>query len=364
MSRSGTYIVLALAVALAAAGREPPTFPSGTSQFFRTYATDAVAPRDGGVWLAVPEGIVRYNAAGGGTVLTTPGGAPYKLALAADGSIWFANRTGVGRISTSGTLLEQYTLADIRDIAAAIDGALWYARSSGSIVGRIAGGTPVEFTSPTAAWSLAPASDGAVWILGHGFGTSADFLYQMAPSGAMTVVPLGADVLFGRLQAVADGTLYIGTGYRNELLRLQRRSTSVEVVRGFHDSMFLVDDAHNIWSATYSVLDYLAQDGPSGFALELPYDPRAGTCSNIPVWAYRPLAIDSDGGLWLRVFDDAGYLPEPLPCSLPEPPEMPTLIRIDTGALIAAQNVPILSPAMLAILATVVAAVGVLRLRA
>lgn len=364
MSRFGAHGLLAVLAALPAAGTEPPSFPSGTSQFFRTYAAAAIPAQGGGVWIALPLGIVRYTAAGAGSVLPTPSGAPYRLALAPDGSIWFANATGVGRISTSGTLLEQYTVAGIAAITVASDGALWYARTSGSIVGRIAGRTSVEFTSPTDVWSLAPASDGAVWLLGQGFGTSADLLHRMSSTGAVTVLPLGADVLYGTLQALPDGTLYIGTGYRNGLLRLRPGSSSFEVVLGFRDSMFLVNDAHNVWSATYSVLNYLAANEVFRVALQLPYDPRVGKCSNLPAWAYRPLAIDSEGGLWLGVFDDAFYLPLPLPCNLPQPPEMPTLIRIDAAALIAPHNVPTLLPLVLVSLAALIAAMGVLRLRA
>lgn len=365
MIRAFAGLMVAIIAAFPASGVQPPPFPDGTSQFFEKRAAAAVPATGEGVWVALPEGIVRYTATGSGTVLPTAGGGPYRLARGADGSLWFANGTGVGRTSTTGTVLQFHAIAQVRDIAVASDGALWYAQGAGPSIGRIAGNTVVTFTSPADVWSLAPASDGGVWILGTGFGTSTDVVFRMLPTGTVNALELGADVLYGTLQTVADGTLYVGTGYRNELLRVRTGSSTVERIPQVRDSMFLVDNAHNVWSATYSVLNYLSANGVFRFAVELPYDPRITTCTSVPVWAYRPLALDSAGGLWLRVFDDAVYLSLPPPCSLPNPPEMPTLIRIDTTALIAAHatEIPAMSTAWLVALAAMAALMGVLRLR-
>lgn len=363
MRRTSGCLLLTLTVALSSAAATPPPLPPGTAQFFGSFGFAAVRAEGGGVWIASAGDIVRYTAAGSGTVLTTPGGTPYRLALALDGSIWFSNETGIGRISTTGTLLEHHAITDIRDIAVATDGALWYARSSS--IGRISGGAPVEFPSPSDPWSVAPADGGSVWILPSGLGTAPDSVYRMSPAGGITQLSLADDVLYGDLQRLGDGTLYIGTGYKNGLLRLRSGNSSAEVVDGFKDVMFLVDEAHNIWSNYGSVLNFRGANGIR-FAVELPYDPRSGQCANIPYYVYRPIAIDSDGGLWLRIFDDAGYLPIVTPCGLPEPPPMPSLIRLDTASLIAANHgieAPALSSTMLILLAAVVAAIGMLRLR-
>lgn len=359
-------VLLAIACAWSAAAGAPAGFPPGTAQFFGTFARDAVIDGNGDVWVALPEGIVRYTAAGAGTVLAVPGGKVFGLALAGDGSIWFFNNTFAGRITTGGTVLEQYNISGISDIAVASDGALWYVRSSADMVGRISGGVPVEF-SATDPWSLAPADGGAVWILRTGFGTGADVLDRMSTTGTVTSTPLGADVLFGDLQLAADGTLYVGTGINEGLLRRRPNQTAFTPVAGFEGDMFLVDGDGNIWSAALNDLNFISANGTVRFSVELPQDPRAGECVNVPAWQYRPLVLDSAGGLWLRISDAGASHPLPLPCDLPEPPEMPTLIGIDAAALVAANSshatVPALSPAMLAGLAALLIAIAALRLR-
>jgi streptogramin lyase len=365
MARSVAFL-FAVLITFSAAGDPPPPMPPGTSQFFGKHASDVIAADDGGVWVALAEGIVHYTAAGGGTVLPVAGGAPYRLARAADGSIWYANQSGIGRISTAGLVLEQHSVTGILAIGVASDGALWYLRDYGSTVGRIAGDTQGEFNPPVDAWSLASAGSGAMWLLDEGFGTSTDFLRRMAPDGTVTTYPTGADVLFGRLQALPDGTLYVGTGIRYSLLRLRAGSPNFALVPGFHDYEFLADGAGGVWSSSYSVLHYSGANGASRFSLQLPYDPRETCYGSTPVWAYHPLAVDAQGGLWLSITDEAGYIPLPFPCLEPEPPEMPTLIRINAAALIAAQavhEVP-LSPAVLVTLAALLGAMGMSLLRA
>lgn len=354
--------VLAIAAVFPARANQFPLFPEGTVQFFRKTPAAAIPADGGGIWAALPEGIVRYTPAGGDTILPIPGGTAYRLAKGDGNSVWFANAGGVGRISTTGTLLEFHAISQIRDIAVASDGALWYA-TSGKSVGRIAGTTVDTFTAPDSVWSLARASDGAIWLLGTGIGSSTDVIYRMSRDGTVITLALGADVLFGRLQTVADGTLYVGTGYRNELLRIRPGATTIERIPQVSDSMFLVDDAHNIWSASYTDLNYLSHEGVR-FTVNLPYDPRNAMCMNIPVWVYEPLAVDSSGRLWLRVFDDGVSLPLPIPCPLPEPPEMPTLIAIDMATLVAAHtaSIPALTDPSLIALAAMIAVVGALRL--
>jgi hypothetical protein len=97
----------------------------------------------------------------------------------------------------------------------------------------------------------------------------------------------------------------------------------------------------------------------------MPTDPRQ--CANTPAWFYRPMAIDSSGGVWVQIYDGASYLPG-IPCDEPEPPPLPDLIRVDGAAFLAAHHagpdVPTLSPAMLIALAAAIAAATVWRMRA
>lgn len=275
---------------------------------------------------------MRYTEAGAGAAFPTPGGAPYSLAMAKDGSIWFASNTLIGRISTSGVILEQHPMTALRALAVASDGALWYSRGSlGEFVGWIAGNVSAEFLSPTQTWSLAAASDGQMWVLGNGFGTDPDSLYKMTPAGAVSVLPLGHDVLFGQLQALPDGTLYIGTGIRNSVLRLAPGAQTVDVVN-LPGSEYLSDATGGLWTGGYRVLEYISRSGVPNVPVTMPGDPRQ--CFNIPAYVYRPVAIDSTGGLWVLIFDDAFYIGESPPCLEPEPPPMPDLIRIDISRLV------------------------------
>jgi ligand-binding sensor domain-containing protein len=335
MIRITSFLLLAIVSSLPALAAEPSQFPAGTARFFDTYPAAAVAAEGGGVWLALPEGIVRYTAAGAGTVLTTPGGAPKSLALAADGTIWFVNASGIGRLATTGVLLERYNFAPVGKIVVASDNSLWYTRLDRTIIGRIARGDRMEWPAPADTWSLAPASNGAIWILPHGMGTTVDSILQMSANGTITVSSLDTDVLYGTLQTLPDSTLYISTGIRHRLLRMKPGSPLVETISAFDASEFLIDGKHNIWSVADSDLKYLAGNGTLAFITSLPNDPRGRFCSNVPAWTYAPLAIDSSGGLWLQVYNQAMYISLALPCPLPTPDAMPTLIRIDATALIA-----------------------------
>jgi hypothetical protein len=306
-------------------------FPQGTLTFFDTGAVAAVPALGGGIWLSTSQGLVRYTEAGPGELLPTPGGGPpVQLVMAADGSIWFAANTLIARISPNGQILEQYPVATVRALAIASDGALWYARADS--MGRIAGGVRTQFSTPTPPWSLSPAANGEMWVLGMGLGTNLDILYRMTTTGAATALPLGHDVLFGRLQALPDDTLYIGTGIRNSVLRLAPGGQTVVKV-DLPGSEYLSDSSGNLWTGGYGVLGYISRLGKSNVSVPMPEDPR--NCMNIPVYLYEPVAFDTTGGLWVRVFDDASYLPIPVLCLEPEPPLIPDLIRIDMATFLA-----------------------------
>jgi streptogramin lyase len=343
-------------------------FPDGTIRFIDTRAAAAIPAFGGGIWVGTPQGLARYTEAGAGATFPTPGGgAPRNLVIAPDGSIWFAANTLIARISPNGAILEQHPMSAVGALAVAPDGALWYSRGSlGEVVGRIADNVPTEFPSPTQSWSLAPAGNGQMWVLGNGFGTGSDNLYRMTPTGAVTVLPLGHDVLFGNLQALPDGTLYIGTGIRRSVLRLAPGAQTVEVV-SLPGSEYLSDSAGDLWVAGYQVLGYIARSGVPNVSVTMPGDPRQLLCSNIPAYLYQPVAIDSTGGLWVLIFDAAFYIGESPPCNEPDPPPMPDLIRIDTAQFLAANApgyaIPTLSTAMLVALAIALALVTIWHIR-
>ena len=357
-----TLLLALLAFSTWTVAAQSVDFPAGTTRFFDSRVWHALPAEGGGVWTATPDGVVRYTEAGPGTAYPVPGGQPYRLAMAADGSIWVANAALIARMSTDGTLLEQYPTTGARDLAVASDGALWYSRSDGNILGRIAGGVVTEFPA-THAWSLASAPDGDIWYLGTGFGTANDDLRRMTATGVETVIPLGHDVLFGRLQSLPDGTLFVGTGIRHSVLKLAPGAATFEVIP-LPDSDYLADSAGNLWTGGYGKLGYIGRSGSPVLNEPMPTDPR--DCTNIPAWFYEPMAVDSHGGVWIQIYDGAAYIPLPFPCNEPEPPPMPDLVRVDGSTFLAAhagQDVPALSPAMLIALAAAIAAATLWRMR-
>jgi hypothetical protein len=330
MKRTRTIATL-LSFILAVTAVAAEEFPPGTFTFFETEAVDAIPALGGGIWVSTPEGLVRYTEAGPGAVLPTPGGGPpFHLVLAADGSIWFAAETLIGRISPEGQILEQYPVTSVRALEVASDGALWYGRADS--MGRITGGVRTQLRSLTPTWSLAPAANGEMWVLGNGIGTNSDTLYRMTPTGAFTSLPLGHDVLFGRLQALPDGTLYIGTGIKSSVLRLAPGGQTVVKV-DLPGSEYLSDSSGNLWTAGVEVLGYISKRGEPNVSVLMPRDPR--NCTNIPSYVYELVGFDTTGGLWLRVYDGAGYILIPIFCEEPEPPPMPDLIRIDVATFLA-----------------------------
>ena len=329
MNRARTIAILLSFILAATAGAEE--FPPGTLTFFDSRGVNAIPALGGGIWVSTLEGLVRYTEAGPGALLPTPGvGAPYHLVLAPDGSIWFSAETLIARISPEGQVLEQYPVTSVRALAVASDGALWYGRADS--MGRIAGGVRTQLRSLTPTWSLAPAANGEMWVLGSGMGTNPDTVYRVTPTGASTALPLGHDVLFGRLQALPDGTLYIGTGIKGSVLRLAPGAKTVVKV-DLPGSEYLSDSSGNLWTAGVEVLGYISRRGEPNVSVPMPRDPR--NCSNIPAYVYDFAGFDTTGGLWLRVYDGGGYLGIPVLCLEPEPPPMPDLIRIDMATFLA-----------------------------
>ena len=347
-----------------AAAVQAQQFPEGTLRFFGTGAEFGIPAAGGGVWVVTPEGIVRYTTAGKGAVLKPAGGPVRHLEGAADGSIWFAN-SGLGRISATGTLVEHYARNVAYDLEEATDGALWHLRQFSTTVTRIAGGVPAEHDAGMDVWSFAPAAGGSMWVLESGFGTDPQNLRLMAPTGAVTVLPLSIDVLAGKLQALPDGTLYIGGGLRRALWRFDPGTQVLQRIDGFRDIEWVADSSGNVWSGNFGRLSFIGASGTPRFDLPMPLDPR--TCEDRIYYFYHPIAVDSEGGLWVQVLHDR-LVPGSYPrCNEPAPPPLPDLIRIDPAAVLAAHNatdIPVLSPAMIAALILAVGAVAVLKLRA
>lgn len=335
-----TAILLLLATP--ALGEDVVPFPPGTLQFFDTKASFAVPAPDGGVWVATKTGITRYTAAGAGvTYAINPwNSAPRELALAADGSIWFSTPYHIGRMSASGVVVEQHSIDDAHHLTVAADGALWFKRTPGDGIHRLSGGVVKDFAEPAHAWSSAPASGSDMWMLGTGFSGTPRSLFRVTATGGVTEFPLSRKFLYGELRALPDGTLYASMGvYGSEILHIAPNGQILGRIRTatYHPfGLFVADSEGNIWTGGTGVLGYLDRSGSIAI-VEMPSDPR--TCENKLFDNYIPLAVDSDGGVWIQVREDTlnqtpGF-PVP-PCDQPAPPPLPDLIRVDAQQVLAA----------------------------
>jgi ligand-binding sensor domain-containing protein len=146
----------------------------------------AFAP-DGALWAATSGGAVRWDlAAGSYTQYTVADGlasdtgqglaATYAtgVALAPDGSIWFATLGGVSH--RLGTTWTSYTTANglvsnaVQSIAVTAEGQVWVGTIDGA--SRFADGTWTTYLPGVRAWKVAVAPDGAVWGANQGAGVS------------------------------------------------------------------------------------------------------------------------------------------------------------------------------------------------
>lgn len=345
-------IAICVLFALPLFARIAGSFPPGTDQFFDTDGVEAVPAADGGIWVLTPAGVVKYRAAGAGTLYPIPGAGttPRDIVMAPDGSIWVANDTHVARLSTTGAILERYAIAGVIDLAVTSDGVLWYVRWDEPKVGRIVGGVPTPFTAaPAQAWNIAAATNGDVWLLGTGATMTPNNLYRMTPAGEVTTIPLGREILYGRLQTLPDGTLLISSGPSANVLRLVAGEPIEEI--SLNGSWYLGDAAGNIWFGRGYEFGYKSGGDSPPIVRVMPHDARP--CDAKTHYGYEPLAIDSAGGVWVRVRAGASGVGTPFPCTDPAPPPLPDLIRIDPVQFLAAHapGIPALSPAMLLLLA-------------
>jgi virginiamycin B lyase len=210
------------------------------------------------------------------------------------------------------------------------DGSFWYSESSshGVAIGRVTpDGTNTEFSIPTDGAvkhmyfeGLAVGSDGNIWMSGEEDRgkTFPAFLRRMTPAGAVTTIPMPADVSINKMIAGPDGALwFIGAKainpdtsdpdrYRSLIGRITvdgQISTFVTLSQSnggwIHDICFGPD--HSIWYAWTSAFDVgttvigrIGKVSLSGEVQEfaVPYPP--GT-----------IATGADGALWYSEFNSS-----------------------------------------------------------
>ena len=134
----------------------------------------AAAP-DGAVWFA-EESTYSFTRLKDGAftrhAISTPGIAPFGVAVDASGTVWgtLPRINRLVRISARGEIEEldpPTRAAQLGDVAVGGDGAVWFLEMQANKIGRFAKGQFTEFPVPTRSaglTSLAIASDGAVWF--------------------------------------------------------------------------------------------------------------------------------------------------------------------------------------------------------
>jgi len=131
----------------------------------------AIAP-DGSVWFAEATRASVTQFRDGRFVRHRVDGVPFGVAVGADGTVWatLQDVDALLRISPSGeqTTIEVPTRpSGLVDIAVANDGAVWFLAARANKIGRYAGGRFEEFDVPTpnaGLTALAVAPDGAAWF--------------------------------------------------------------------------------------------------------------------------------------------------------------------------------------------------------
>ncbi len=216
---------------------------------------------NGSLWVLTSTGasadIWRYATDGATTALGGVGAAA-GLITGPDGALWFASTTGVGRMTTTGTLLSGYpvggagqlapglsvawtavntpalrrigpdgtvtdfpTVSPAAAIAASPDGSVWYTDAGDRIVGRLVPGEGARQTtgpSPMNPAGVTVAPDGTAWATDQNAGV----IHRVTPSlGVESFVVPGA--LSTQSPAVgADGNVWFGafTGAAGTVVRV------------------------------------------------------------------------------------------------------------------------------------------------
>jgi len=181
----------------------------------------AVAP-DGTIWFAEQEGNVGGIRPNGDVVeLPTRNADPiYGVAIGTDGYVWYTARfrNKIGRVSPSMRDLQEFDLptsnSEPNDIAMGPDGNLWFTEVAANNIGRITiTGNPSEFSVPTAKSRLggiAAGPDGNMWFSEDGPAA----VGWITPTGRITECPLPrADSDPRAIVTGPDGNLWFAEGY-------------------------------------------------------------------------------------------------------------------------------------------------------
>ncbi|MEP6624105.1 MAG: Calx-beta domain-containing protein [Acidimicrobiia bacterium] len=233
------------------------------------------APHAGSIGRITTTGVV--------TQLRDPGihGAE-KLAVGADGALWFTTIDAIGRVTTSG-VITLFPASPAHGITAGPDGAIWFTTYSGA-VGRVAmNGAMTSFSlgGQSAFGGITTGPDGALWF------PMGESIARMTTAGAMTSFPVSRSQV-DRIAVGPDGALWF-TGFRSiGRITTDGAVSTATLVRRQVSSLVVGPDGH-LWGTG---ADQLLQLDTSGItkalvpAIANPADLAAGPNGELVVMNY------------------------------------------------------------------------------
>ncbi len=273
-------------------------------------STFAVLPLDGAIWAGTGDGLARLMPGGTTTTWRTTDGLPsnqvYRIARAADGTMWVATSGGIASVSRDGVVTAHgldttyaILIQDTMTCFAGIFGVACHAGGKWSKFGRESG------LSPAGATSIAFDGEGHLFVgsIDRGVYRSTTRLAPDTPGPKFVRVwsrENGAPSDSVRSLLYHDGRLWIGTGAGLSVLGGRT------IFRG-RPAIGMTAAGNRIWvsnNAGIVEVDPAAQRVVSQVS-------RADGLLKDEVWAYGPIATDPQGRIYLAtprglsVFDPA-----------------------------------------------------------
>ena len=210
--------------------------------------------------------------------------APAVISSAPDGNLWFTGwfSSNIGKVSTSGTLLNTYALnngSGPRAVTLGPDGAAWFTENVSGRIGRITtSGTVSSFAIPTAnsgPLGIVAGSDGNLWFVER----HANQIAKITTSGIVTEYSLGTALrgLHG-IAAGPDGNLWFTEANAKSGNKIGRITTS-GVITEFPlptpkaQPLFIVKGPDgNLWFTEFNA-SKVGRITPTGTITEFPVTP-------------------------------------------------------------------------------------------
>jgi virginiamycin B lyase len=336
MIRSGTVVLLALALVACSTALEPRIQSRPTDAARMHHVTKKVVQNpgqqwvtfqlpgynqptgivngyDGATWLAISLGcaptcgglIARYAMDGSYTSYPMPNNrVPFNIVRGPAGLLWFTeeNDDKIGSISSSGAIVE-YSLrlsgSAPNSITRGSDGKAWFTEVNANKVGRISSsGVIKEFPVPSqpnaGLFDITNGPDGNVWFTESTTGK----IGRITPKGKITEFPIGGKPSW--ITTGPDHNLWIVDTVNNQIIRATTSGISTKFQIPTAQSgagNIVVGPDKKMWFGEYSCLaDNIASVTTRGVIKEYPFAPN-NPCTG----SYLYVSKGSDGNLWSTV---------------------------------------------------------------